>query len=450
MKNAARGRDIAWVTGLAWLTLAGLALSGAVGAGPAAAAAFAILCLAAIYFLLSGRDQGEHGAAVAPAAAAPPPAEDVASAMIERLPDAVLLISQGGRIERANAAARAFLALSREAANVASVLRQPDVLEAVSAALRGEQPDPVEYRTHAPYEGFVKAFAAPLAVGGRAGAIMVLHDETDMRRAEQMRAQFLANASHELRTPLASLAGFIETLRGHARDDPDARDRFLGIMQGQTERMRRLINDLLSLSRIEMNEHLPPSGAVDLAVVVGDVADALRPIARARGAELAVRAPDEGAVVTGDRDQLTAVVQNLVDNALKYSPHGGVVRVEVLTGDEAAEAIRPRQRGAESEGRYTIVAPAAGRPMAAVRVTDQGPGIEPAHLPRLAQRFYRVEEGKAEDRKGTGLGLAIVKHVAARHRGGFAVESAPGRGSSFVVSAPLAAPAGPAPAAARG
>ena len=457
MNASVRRKDIGWTAFLAAVVLAGLVLSGALAAVTAAAAAFAIACLAAVYYFVAARDDwATETPAVSPSLPGAP-AEDVASTMMEQLPEAVLLIGAGGRIERANAAAREFLGLSREAANVASVLRQPEVLEAVTAALDGEHPAAVEYRTIAPYERFVKAFAAPLPLGpgARAGAILLLRDETDMRRAERMRVDFLANASHELRTPLASLAGFIETLRGHAKDDPVAREKFLGIMQGQTDRMRRLINDLLSLSRIEMNEHLPPSGEVDLADVASDVADALRPIARARDVEIVVQAPEHGAVVRGDRDQLTAVVQNLVDNALKYSPQGGAVRVEIIAGLSAAEAMRTGAariglRGEESSGRFTIVAPAAERTMAALRVSDQGPGIPSAHLPRLAQRFYRVEEGKAEDRKGTGLGLAIVKHVAARHRGGFAVESEPGRGSTFTICAPLAqAPETAEPAAAR-
>ncbi len=453
-----RNRDIAIVAGLAALVVAALAAASGAPLAYAGLAVAALAALALAYARLTAsrltasrltggrdaaRDSGAAAAGAPPATPAPaaPPREDVASSMIERLPDPVLLIGPGGRIERANAAARTFFGLSREPANIAAVLRQPEVLDAASAALRGEQPMPVEHHARTPYEMFVKVFAAPLPAGpeGRASAILVLHDETDLRRAEQMRAKFLANASHELRTPLASLAGFIETLRGHAKDDPEARERFLEIMHGQAGRMSRLINDLLSLSRIEMSEHLPPSDVVDLAIVARDAADALRPIADARGAAIVLSAPEGGAPVTGDRDQLAAVVQNLVDNALKYSPRGGAVRLEVIPGLSPAEAMRPPASLGPAPGRFTIVAPAGEGPVTAVRITDEGPGIEAAHLPSLSQRFYRVEEGKAEDRKGTGLGLAIVKHVMTRHRGGFAVESQPGRGTVFTVCAPVSA-----------
>jgi two-component system phosphate regulon sensor histidine kinase PhoR len=259
-----------------------------------------------------------------------------------------------------------------------------------------------------------------------------------VRRAERTRADFLANASHELRTPLASLTGFIETLRGHAREDAEARDRFLAIMHGQAERMRRLIDDLMSLSRIELGEHIPPSGHVDMAAAVIDVLDALGPLAKERGVTLKPTLPPLGAAIAAaDRDQILQVVQNLAENAVKYTPDGGEVVVEVLADISPADASA---RVSDMAAHFSILTPdhATGRRYAAVRVRDFGPGIARNHLPRLTERFYRVEGQKARERPGTGLGLAIVKHIVNRHRGGLAVASAEGRGSTFIAYFPLA------------
>ncbi len=254
-------------------------------------------------------------------------------------------------------------------------------------------------------------------------ALLVMRDETDSRRMERMRADFLANASHELRTPLASLTGFIETLRGPAKDDEGARDKFLNIMATQADRMGRLIQDLLSLSRIELNEHVPPAGEADLVLAVRDVTEGLSLIAAEKGVSLKVTAPKPGLYpIIGDRDQILQVVQNLVDNALKYAPRSSEVTIDVdfdrtmqqaMVGSDPAAAklvlLRPDRN---VHDHYAVV-----------RVRDGGPGIRREFLPRLAERFYRVEGQKSGDRLGTGLGLAIVKHIINRHRGGLVVES---------------------------
>jgi two-component system phosphate regulon sensor histidine kinase PhoR len=228
-----------------------------------------------------------------------------------------------------------------------------------------------------------------------------------------MRADFVANASHELRTPLASLSGFVETLQGSARNDPTARDRFLGIMAEQARRMSRLIDDLLSLSRVELNEHLHPQQAVDLVPIVGHVCDTLSPLARERGVELVLSRGAERLAVLGERDELIRVFENLVENALKYGASGKRVEVTLVS---------------ESSG---------GRGEAVVTVRDFGPGIAAEHLPRLTERFYRVDVETSRAEGGTGLGLAIVKHILARHRGRLAIESEPGRGAAFTVRIPL-------------
>ncbi|HEX5379811.1 MAG TPA: ATP-binding protein, partial [Phenylobacterium sp.] len=218
-----------------------------------------------------------------------------------------------------------------------------------------------------------------------------------------------------------------------------AREKFLAIMQAQADRMSRLIDDLLSLSRIELNEHIAPAGDVDLALAVIDVVDALGPLARDRGVRLETDLPDPGqAVGVGDRDQIVQVIQNLVDNALKYSPREGAVRISVKTG-QTAEAATAAQ--SSSSSRMSLLTPDRGNEAYVVlRVSDTGPGLAREHLPRLTERFYRVEGQKSGDRSGTGLGLAIVKHIMNRHRGGMAVESVEGEGATFTVYLPMAAP----------
>ena len=367
--------------------------------------------------------------------------------MLDRLADAILLIQGGQRDDMsgrrfvfANDAARALLRIQRPEGPLTTAIRTPEVLDAVEEALYGGAPSEAVYEVRGVQDRSWRARAAPLdsEPGGPDLALLVLRDETEVRRAERTRADFLANASHELRTPLASLTGFIETLRGHAREDPEARDRFLAIMQGQAERMRRLIDDLMSLSRIELGEHIPPSGNVDMAAAVIDVLDALGPLAREHGVTLRPTLPPPGAAIAAaDRDQILQVIQNLAENAVKYTPAGGEVIVEVQADLSPANATA---RVSDLAAHFSILTPdhATGRRYVAVRVRDFGPGIARNHLPRLTERFYRVEGQKARERPGTGLGLAIVKHIVNRHRGGLIVESAEGAGALFSAYVPMA------------
>jgi two-component system phosphate regulon sensor histidine kinase PhoR len=267
-------------------------------------------------------------------------------------------------------------------------------------------------------------------------AVLAFRDETELRRVERTRVDFLANASHELRTPLASLSGFIETLRGHAREDEGARERFLGIMQAQAERMSRLIDDLMSLSRIELNEHVAPDNEVDLSLAVMDAVDAAAPLARSRGVKLDPRLAARGAArITGDRDQIVQVAQNLIDNALKYSREGTAIRIDVEAGLTAMQAAAGDRTAA---ARLSLLTPDhTAETYAVLRVRDEGAGMAREHLPRLTERFYRVEGQKSGEREGTGLGLAIVKHIANRHRGGLVVESAEGQGTTFTAYFPM-------------
>ena len=348
------------------------------------------------------------------------------------LPDPVMVIAghepddiAGRWIVFANAAARQMFQLRDGGGLLVSAVRNPEVLECVDEALFGGINGTTIFETSGgARDQYWRAFSAPLPSGGvNRLALLVLRDETDARRMERMRADFLANASHELRTPLASLSGFIETLRGPAKDDAAARDKFLNIMAAQADRMGRLIYDLLSLSRIEMNEHVPPSGEADLALVVRDVVDGLSLMAQNKGVALSIDGPPPGLYrIIGERDQLLQVVQNLVDNALKYAPRDTQIAIEIAFDLTLEQAIAGRD---PSASKLVLLRPDRNVHdyYARVRVRDAGPGIGREHLPRLAERFYRVEGQKSGDRLGTGLGLAIVKHIVNRHRGGLVVES---------------------------
>ena len=367
--------------------------------------------------------------------------------VIEALPDPVMVVGgiepddfAGRRILFANAAAREMFRLTAENTLLVSAVRNPEVLEVVDEALFKKRLGEAAYEAGGVQDRYWRAWAKPLSqtASGQRRALLIMRDETDSRRNERMRADFLANASHELRTPLASLAGFIDTLRGHAKDDPAARNRFLDIMARQAWRMARLIEDLMSLSRIELNEHIAPDGQVDLCLAVADVVDALSPQAKEADVELRPSTGERGsAVVVGDRDQIVQVIQNLVDNAIKYAGKGGRVDIQLDSGLSAEGAVALRKPAA---ARLSLLTPDHAEGLyAAVRVSDTGPGLPRQVLPRLTERFYRVEGQKSGERLGTGLGLAIVKHIMNRHRGGLAVESLEGEGADFLVFFPLAA-----------
>jgi two-component system phosphate regulon sensor histidine kinase PhoR len=240
--------------------------------------------------------------------------------------------------------------------------------------------------------------------------VITVHDLTPIRRADDMRADFVANVSHELRTPLAAITGFIDTLQGPARDDPNARARFLGIMQTQAWRMARLIDDLLSLSRIEQRAHMRPETPVDLVAIVRQVADGLQTLAQDRDMNVEITAPSTPLVVLGDRDELTRLFENLIENGLKYGASGKRINIACAAGNATG-----------------------GKGEAVVSVRDYGPGIAAEHLPRLTERFYRVDVGESRAQGGTGLGLALVKHILNRHQGRLTIDSKEGEGATFTV-----------------
>jgi two-component system, OmpR family, phosphate regulon sensor histidine kinase PhoR len=291
-------------------------------------------------------------------------------------------------------------------------LRAPDLVAAFDRVAKGGAPERVEFAERVPTERWFGAWFARLdGSDGRSPFIaLILDDLSEQRRTDRIRVDFVANASHELRTPLASLVGFIETLQGPAREDAVARERFLKIMHDQAARMSRLVNDLLSLSRIEMKAHVRPSTEADLSAIIRHLDDALEPLARDLGVAVETALPDAPVVVSGDRDELIQVFENLIENACKYGQSGKKVLVTVAPG---RDGVGP-----------------------SVSVRDFGPGIAEEHLPRLTERFYRVDVEASRQHRGTGLGLAIVKHILARHQARLSIESRLGEGANFIVMFP--------------
>lgn len=344
--------------------------------------------------------------------------------LLETLPAPLLVIARTGRVLYANPAAHRTLPRLQAGAHFANLIRAPAFVEAVTATLADSGERSLQFATHQGRERFFEArvglLPADEAFGGEPQVIVQLDDRTEARRAEQLRSDFIANASHELRTPLASVLGYIETLQNHARDDAAARERFLAIMAREAGRMQRLVDDLMSLSRIEMTEHLRPAEICSLHDLAAESASALAPMAEARGARIELDlAPGDAALVTGDRDQLAQVFVNLIDNALKYGEAGGAVRIFSAQGKSAGGRV-------------------------GVSVADQGPGIPREHLPRLTERFYRVNVSSSRAKGGTGLGLAIAKHILNRHEGRLEIASTPGKGSTFTVWLPRASEVLPA------
>jgi two-component system phosphate regulon sensor histidine kinase PhoR len=338
--------------------------------------------------------------------------------VIDAVPEPALVLDHSGDVLHANQLAEDLFGTRRRGGHVASMSRDPELLEAVDRALASGEASSVELHERVPVERRMLAAVAPLDTSrsGPGGPALLLsfRDLSEQDRLARMRADFVANASHELRTPLASLRGFVETLQGAAKDDPAARERFLKVMSEQAERMTRLVDDLLSLSRVEMREHLPPAERVDLNQIVAHVIQSLQPIAAETGTTIAFCGLEEAATIRGDSDEIVQVFQNLVQNAIKYGKQGG--RIEVRLVRKAAGDGRP--------DRFVV------------SVSDDGPGIAPQHLPRLTERFYRVSVAASREKGGTGLGLAIVKHILNRHRGELDIVSKVGEGSTFSVILP--------------
>lgn len=397
------------------VVFAGLWLLGAIAPAPALAG-FALIAAAAL--VEHGRREAAPGKESEQARSTAANEPGGLQAVLSGLPYPVIALSRREEVIALNAEASAIAPALRRGQSVLLGLRAPEVLQVMRRARASRSAQHAELFERVPVERWYEVIAVPISLPERMSAgdlvLLTFQDRTPLRRVEAMRADFVANASHELRTPLAALSGFIETLQGPARDDAAARERFLDIMHVQADRMARLIDDLLSLSRIELREHLRPDQEVDVAVIVHQVADGLQALANERAVEIAITGPSSSLIVLGERDELMRVFENLVENALKYAASGK--RVEIaLTRAEIA----------------------SGKQEARVAVRDHGPGIAAEHLPRLTERFYRVDVAESRAQGGTGLGLALVKHILNRHDGRLTIESTPGQGATFTVHLPL-------------
>ncbi|MBZ9809260.1 two-component sensor histidine kinase [Mesorhizobium sp. BR1-1-9] len=398
-----------------WLLVAGLVAVMAVYAFAGISAyvllpALALLLVAAMIPAGATRQPGESGAAIEAIGLQRLSGEYLAAAVA----DPLIIFDHAAAIVHANAAAFAAFGGIAPGVSLSLKFRAPEMQALLDGVLSGEvASDVIDYTERLPVERTYRVSASSVGHGTDL-YVMVFKDQSEARRIDRMRADFIANASHELRTPLASISGFIETLRGPARNDPAAREQFLQIMQNQTGRMARLIDDLLSLSRLEMKPYLRPGTEVDLRQTVDSVIDSLAPLARENGVVIERDFAGGPLEVPGDRDELFQVFENLLENACKYGQSGGRVVVSIARRDPEGEA------GID------------------VTIRDFGPGIPEEHIPRITERFYRVDVESSRTQKGTGLGLSIVKHILTRHNARLSIKSEVGKGAAFSVHLPAA------------
>ncbi len=346
--------------------------------------------------------------------------DDSHRAICEALEFPAYVVDRAGILRHANAAGTAAFGPATVGDPLAFKFRAPEIVQFINRGIGSAGHHSIEFHQQAPSEGWYLAQIAPVpsfrpSPSGRAPQLFLLtfFDQSDAKRTEQMRSDFIANASHELRTPLSSLRGYVETLSGAARDDDKARNKFLAIMLEQAERMSRLIDDLLSLSRIEMKSRVDPHHRADLVAVLAHVQQALQPLAAKQGLVIEMEGVTGSCPVIGEHDELIQLFDNLIENACKYGQSGEKIRVELV----------PRGDGDKPAG-----------PL--VRVTDYGPGIPAEHLPRLTERFYRADVESSRAQKGTGLGLAIVKHIVQRHQARMNIRSQTGKGTTITVRFP--------------
>ena len=341
--------------------------------------------------------------------------------LVEAISIPAVLVDGEARIAATNAAARQILGDRLEGRHYITALRQPPLLEAIETANETGKAVPARYlSSDAGGDVAYDAIVTPVGGEGPGGrpVLICFEDHSAKEEAGQMRRDFVANVSHELRTPLTAVLGFIETLRGAARNDPEARERFLDIMETEANRMNRLVKDLLSLSRVEANERVRPKSPVALASIVNAVLSTLEGLTQEQGTQVRTLGLEQEITVPGDADQLSQVITNLLENAIKYAGRDREVTLRLRR-----ETSHPLLRG------DAVV----------LSVEDQGEGIDPLHIPRLTERFYRIDSHRSRELGGTGLGLAIVKHIVNRHRGRLQIDSTPGKGSVFTVILPLEA-----------
>ncbi len=394
---------------------AGLWALGAIAPGPALAGFILIACAALVQrgmreaAPVKGAEQTRSGSASD---------LDGLQAVLTGVPLPVIALNRREEVVALNKEASALAPALHRGESVLLGLRAPEVLDIMRRARASGKAEQTELFERVPVERWYEVIAVPMSLPQRTSdsdlVLLTFQDRTPLHRVEAMRADFVANASHELRTPLAALSGFIETLQGAAREDTAARERFLDIMHVQAGRMARLIDDLLSLSRIELRAHVRPDREVDVVEIVQQVSDGLHALASERGVEIAITGSSNPLTVLGERDELMRVFENLMENALKYAASGKRVDIELRRAEIAS-----------------------GKQEARIAVRDHGPGIAAEHLPRLTERFYRVDVVASRAQGGTGLGLALVKHILNRHDGRLEIESTPGEGATFTVHLPL-------------
>lgn len=344
------------------------------------------------------------------------PNNDLVIELAKAMPSPLIVIGRDERVVVANEKAEDLFGQGTQGRHYITVMRQPMLLDAIENVLRLGEDATATYRVSESSKDLYFDVKVRAAVTKDAGYVVVaFEDKTELQEAGQMRRDFVANVSHELRTPLTAVLGFIETLMGSAANDADARTRFLTIMDSEAKRMNRIVGDLLSLSRVEADRRVRPRDPVNVPSVVRSVLQTLQPLAQARSVSLRLEGGDGDDFVLGDQDQLTQVFTNLIENAIKYGPDAGEVSVCITS-----HAEEPTMRG----------------PAIRVDIADQGEGIASHHIPRLTERFYRVDTHRSREMGGTGLGLAIVKHILNRHRGRLRVESHSGNGSCFSVILP--------------
>lgn len=338
------------------------------------------------------------------------------SEMARAMPIPVMVIGDDERITAMNAPAAKLFSEDIIGRHYITVLRQPIILDAIENVFRLSKPVRSSYRlTESARDILYEVAVAPIMLPSFKCVTVVFEDHTERHDAELMRRDFVANVSHELRTPLTALLGFIETLLGPAADDKEVRTRFLSIMDREAKRMNRIVGDLLSLSKVESNRRVRPTGQVDIVSILRSVVTGLEPLAKGQEVTVSLEGATDQHSVPGDRDQLTQVFTNLIENAIKYGGRGKMVHICIT-----AHTVEPTMRG----------------PAIRIDVADQGEGIADEHIPRLTERFYRVDSHRSREMGGTGLGLAIVKHIIARHRGRLRIESHRGQGSCFSVILP--------------
>ena len=450
-----RARDFMWAVGISAGVGAAVIIAGLADWGPVLLAWGAFMAALAVrYRFSSGRVWAAPVQRVVETELNAQEAELVNLRMVrdvaEALPEPLFILDAEGIVEHANPAAEELVGAKDIAGrHFAAVLRAPAVYEAVERVLESHAPERVEFSTKGSVDRWCRAYVTSIETGADRASMLAgegvtasrsqrslvfIRDLTSEHRLEQMRADFIASASHELRTPLASVLGFIETLRGPAKNDPEAQNKFLSIMQSQAERMQRLVSDLMSLSHIELNEHVPPRDIVDIRETAADVAESLAPLFDQAGAIVDfISETDEPTTVRGDRDEIFQAVQNLLHNSVKYGGEPAMIKLRVGRGvaPSLTEGNEPGARAGDAPEQVAARLGVEIGDLVYFQIRDFGPGVDRGALPRLTERFYRVNIERSRKSGGTGLGLAIVKHILNRHKGGFQIESKLARGTAF-------------------